>query len=358
MQRISCVISLTLALTACGSKTGSGASPTESSPSESASSSSSSSSSTSGSSGAPSSDPDAGSSEPPPPASTPVRFVAMGDTGTGSEDQLKIGNAIAAFCKIRGCDFVQLLGDNLYPTGASSADDPIWQTHFETPYAAVDLDFWAVLGNHDYGHDGAGTEPGKGKSQIDYTAKSKKWKMPSAYWHHVPPAGVGAVEVIGLDTNPVFVGNTLYPGQDAAQRKDVDAWVAASKAEWKIAVGHHPYLSNGKHGNAGSYDKVPIAPFNGKNVKSFLEDTVCGKVDLYLSGHDHSRQWLTGDCKGTALAVSGAGAKTTSLGGKNPALFESLGLGFLYVAIDGKKLTAEFVDENGNTEFSHTITKP
>ncbi len=362
MHRFSCVVSLALVVVACGGEADSGASPGESSSSGGSSSGSSGSTSTSSSSSSSSGDPggktDGGSSGTTPPASKPVRFVAMGDTGTGSNDQLKVGNAIAAFCKTRGCDFVQLLGDNIYPSGASSADDPVWQTHFETPYAAVDLDFWVVLGNHDYGHDGAGTDPGKGKNQIAYTAKSKKWKLPSAYWHNVPPSGGGAVELFGLDTNAIFIGNTLYPGQDAAQRKDVGAWIAASKAEWKIVVGHHPYLSNGKHGNAGSYDKVPLPPFNGKNVKSFLEETVCGKVDLYLSGHDHSRQWLNESCKGTELAVSGAGAKATELGGKNPVLFESLELGFLYIVIDGKKLTAEFVDENGNTEFTHTITKP
>src|SRR5690606_20769826 len=130
---------------------------------------------------------------------------------------------------------------------------------------------------------------------------------------------------------------------------------------WKIAVGHHPYLSNGPHGNAGDYDAkfgVSIPPINGKGVKSFFDEVVCGKVDLYLSGHDHSRQWLNESCKGTELAVSGAGAKATELPGKNATLFQSLELGFLYIVIDGKKLTAEFVDENGNVEFTHTMQKP
>src|SRR4051812_17506479 len=129
---------------------------------------------------------------PPPPDSGPpesniVRFVAMGDTGTGTNDQHKIGNTVSAFCAQRGCDFIQLLGDNLYDTGASSVDDPIWKTNFETPYSAVDLDFWVALGNHDYGADGAGTEFGKGQNEVDYSGKSPKWKLPSAYWHKAPP---------------------------------------------------------------------------------------------------------------------------------------------------------------------------
>lgn len=317
--------------------------------------------SSSGGPGASSGDPGDGSDAGSPGTNNPatpsvVRFIAMGDTGTGSNDQIKVGNTISAFCKSRGCDFVTLLGDNIYDSGASSADDPIWQTHFETPYAAIDLDFFAVLGNHDYGHGGAGTDFQKGKNEIDYTAKSTKWKMPAAYYHFVPKTGDGAVELFALDTNMAMFG------QDKAQRTDVGGWLSASKAEWKIAIGHHPYKSNGPHGNAGSYDEkygVPLPPpINGNGVKSYLQETICGKVDLYLSGHDHSRQWLNESCKGTELAVSGAGAKATELVGNNPSLFESLELGFLYVVIDGKKLTAEFIDENGKTEFTHTMTKP
>ncbi len=92
-------------------------------------------------------------------------------------------------------------------------------------------------------------------------------------------------------------------------------------------------------------------------MKSFLEDVVCGKVDLYISVHDHSQQWLDVGCKGTELVVSGAGAKTTELVGSNPNLFQTIALGFLYVVIDGNKLTAQFIDEDGVVEFTHTKTK-
>lgn len=357
-MRLSGLVGLALVIAACGGGEGGTSSGTPDPAGTSGGGDSPSSSGSPGaSSGTPAGDNDAGS--PPgsnnPATPTTVRFIAMGDTGTGSNDQLKVGNTIAALCKARGCDFVTLLGDNIYDSGASSVDDPIWQTHFETPYAAINLDFYAVLGNHDYGHGGAGTDFQKGKNEIDYTAKSTKWKMPAAYYHHVPKTGGGAVELFALDTNMAMFG------QDSAQRKDVGGWIAASKADWKIAIGHHPYKSNGPHGNAGSYDEkfgVSLPTVNGKSVKSYLDDVICGKVDLYLSGHDHSRQWLNESCKGTELAVSGAGAKATELVGKNPYLFQSIELGFLYVVIEGKKLTAEFVDENGQTEFTHTMTKP
>lgn len=312
-----------------------------------------SSSSSGGSSSGDPGDPDGGTTETP---TTPKRvaFIAMGDTGEGNDGQKKVANAIEGVCSKRGCDFVQLLGDNIYDSGVESVDDPLWQTAFEIPYAAINLPFYAVLGNHDYGHGGTGTDFPKGKNEIDYTAKSTKWKMPAASYHFT----VSNLEIFALDTNKILLDGIGTSSSD--QEKNVPQWIAASTAEWKIAVGHHPYKSNGPHGNAGNYEpNVPIpGPWKGNKVKSFLEDRVCGKVDLYLSGHDHSRQWLNVSCNGTELAVSGAGAKATSLPGSNPTLFQSLELGFLYIAIEGKKLTAEFIDENGNVEFTHTIQKP
>jgi hypothetical protein len=259
-----------------------------------------------------------------------------------------VADAISAFCAKNGCDFVQLLGDNIYDSGVSSVDDPLWQTKFETPYAGVNLPFWAVLGNHDYGGNGAGNEFKKGQHEIDYTKKSTKWKMPSAYYHRT----ASNVEIIGLDTNMQMFS------QDAAQKTEVAKWISESTQKWKIAFGHHPILSNGPHGNAGIYEGIPFVPVvSGAGVKSFMDSVICGKVDFYICGHDHSRQWLKDTCKGTELAVSGGGASTTELKGKNPTYFQSDTIGFFYVVIDGNKLTGSFVDGSGKVEFTRTLTK-
>jgi tartrate-resistant acid phosphatase type 5 len=282
---------------------------------------------------------------------TPLRFIVVGDVGKGTADQKKVAATMVQFCATRGCDFVWFLGDNIYPSGISSPDDPQMKSKFEDLYGPLNIDVFAVLGNHDYGANGLGTDFARGMNEVEYTAKSPHWKMPAPHYRLTK----GAVEFFALDTNLVMFG------RDDDQRAVVPAWVAQSTAEWKIAVGHHPYLSNGPHGNAGDYDRgiVPTPPpVNGASVKSFYEGTVCGKVDLLLTGHDHSRQWLTDTCKGTALAVSGAGAEGTELKGKNPTRFQSNKLGFLYLSILGKKLDAEFVDDAGATDFSYSITKP
>ena len=281
-----------------------------------------------------------------PDAALPsVRFVAMGDTGKGNKEQGDVAAGIAAKCQKDGCDFVQLLGDNIYDSGVGSTSDPEWTAKFVTPYQGIALDFWAVLGNHDYGANGAGTDFPRGQFEIDYSKVNTKWHMPAAYWQRT----VGDVGFFAADTNMIF----FY--QDAKQRTDMTAWLAASKSTWKIALGHHPYLSNGPHGNAGNYDGIPLV---GANVKSFMDDVVCGKADVYISGHDHNRQWLTATCKGTELIVSGAGASTTALKTTNTTYFQKDTVGFLYVRISGKTFTAEFCDAQGNVEYTRTLTKP
>ena len=43
-----------------------------------------------------------------------IRFVALGDTGTGDENQKKVAASAKRTCQKDGCDFVLLLGDNFY----------------------------------------------------------------------------------------------------------------------------------------------------------------------------------------------------------------------------------------------------
>jgi tartrate-resistant acid phosphatase type 5 len=278
-----------------------------------------------------------------------VRFVALGDTGKGTADQTRVGQAIAAKCARDGCDFVQLLGDNIYESGVTSVDDPQWQQKFEQPYAAVNVPFWVVLGNHDYGGAGLGFEPARAQAQVAYSAKSSKWKLPATYYRR----SVSNVEFFGLDTMVAMVN------QHAQQRTEVSAWIAQSRATWKIAFGHHPYLSNGTHGNAGNYD-APVGVLlgsHGPGVKELIDAAVCSRADFYISGHDHSLQWLSATCSGTELIVSGTGASPTSLPGVNPAHYQSVKLGFLYAVISGNTFTGSFIDVDGKVEFTRTVSK-
>lgn len=294
-----------------------------------------------------------------PDAGTIVRFIAVGDTGKGNAGQNSVGQAMGTICAQRGCDFVVLLGDNFYPTGVSSVTDPQWQTAFVQPYSTVNAPFYAVLGNHDYGGDGAGYEANKADVEVAYSQTNPKWRMPSLHYRFTQ----AHAEFFALDTNRSFWGPN--GSGDTQTRADLNAWLAGSTATWKIALGHHPYKSNGPHGNAGNYDCQPILgqcvslPLftDGRHIKNFLETVVCGRADVYLSGHDHSLQWLTPTCNGTHLLVSGGGASSTTNDMKNPVHYQTTDLGFLYVEINGRTFTGTFYGETGNVLFTRSFTK-
>ncbi len=119
------------------------------------------------------------------------------------------------------------------------------------------------------------------------------------------------------------------------------------KSRWKIAFGHHPYISNGIHGNAAG------------NIERFFADYVCGKIDLYLSGHDHNLQVLPGPsaCPGTFVVSGGGGKNTYRLPGKNPARFQARTFGFAYVRVTPAQLSVEMIDAEGRALHSAQITR-
>lgn len=308
-------------------------------------------------------DPEPTPGEVPPsvdPGTTPtpdgegLRFVVLGDGGEGNDNQYLVGSQVAAVCAERGCEFALYLGDNFYDTGVSSVEDEQFDLKFEMPYAELSIPFYVVLGNHDYGGGGIGLDldSGKAQYQIDYSDRSSKWTLPAAFYTFE----AGGAQFFGLDTN------SLMWGRDVDIQADwLSSELAASDARWTFAFGHHPYLSNGSHGNAGNYEGLPsITPIAaGTSVRDFMEDSVCGAIDVYFAGHDHTRQWLEPKC-GTQFFVSGAAAKTTDLERRddNPVRFEDDGKpGFLWVEIQGDTLNAAFFSDSTTPDYEDSVSK-
>ena len=298
--------------------------------------------------------------EPPPPPPPPelVRFVALGDGGEGNDDQYAVAAAMKAVCDAKddelgdGCSFALYMGDNFYDDGVDGVDDDQFQDKFELPYADIDFPFMVVLGNHDYGV--TSLEPWKVSAQVEYTDHSTKWTMPDRYYEFIEEH----VQFLGLDTNAIMVEAIL--GESGQDTWLDDAIAFETSVQWRIAYGHHPYLSNGEHGNAGNFEGTSWLPIvNGDSIKDFVEDHMCGQIDVYLCGHDHNRQWIGNTC-GTEFIVAGAAAKTTDFAHRdgNSVLFEDdTAEGFLWVEIRDNVLTGEFYDKDGTLQFTHTLTK-
>ncbi len=299
-----------------------------------------------------------------------VRFAALGDQGKGNDAQRKVGAALGTVCAQKGCDFVVLLGDNFYESGVDSVTDPQWKTGFVEPYATVDAGFYVTLGNHDYGASGRGTDIGHEQAELDYARINSKWILPA---HHYKWS-LGPADFFSADTNrsmlrrcnrynPLCAGHSI---DDDDVRRDFTKWLATSTNTWKVAIGHHTYRSNGKHGNAGNYDGLSYLPIvNGEGVREFVDEIVCGKADVYLCGHDHTREWIQSTCTSagssinTEIIVSGGGASVTPFEGpgENPFYWRASSSGFLYVVIEGRTFTGTFYNDQGVAEFTRSFTK-
>lgn len=289
----------------------------------------------------------------PPPPRQVVRFIAMGDTGEGNMAQYDVSRAVEMVCMVQGCDFVVLLGDNFYDDGVSSVNDSQFRTKFEEPYANLQLPFWITLGNHDFGE--IPLQFWRTDHQIEYSMMSWKWNMPDHFYAFVEEH----VTFISLDTNMIMLG--LEWVRD--QREWFEEQVDRATTPWIIAYGHHPYKSNGRHGNAGNYEGVGridvTGLVSGEQLEDFFDDEFCGNVDLYLAGHDHNRQWLEPHC-GTELIVSGAGAKNTDFerrDGNRIKYEDDTVEGFFWIEIADDTMTVEAWNRNGTMDHRGTMTR-
>ncbi|MHB8633196.1 MAG: metallophosphoesterase [Thermoplasmatota archaeon] len=310
-----------------------------------------------------------------PPVSTaphagPTGFLVFGDAGTGGPSQFVVAKAMEGVCQARGCRFALEVGDNLYESGASSPYDPQFEAKFERPYANLSFPIWVVLGNHDNAGNPAGSDGGlgawypAGDNEVAYGVRtnrtSDRWHMPARFYGFQ----VGDIAFFALDTNTLVYEDVPLPPDAQAHVRAQSAWLDgalqnATGARWKIALGHHPYLSNGPHGNAGAYDGHPGVPaLSGDYLKGFFEAHLCGKVQLYLSGHDHDLEWLSAvpSCGSTQFIVSGGGgASTYNLTGSDPVRFQEQTLGFWWLQEGPNGLLAVAYDAGGHPLFSGTL---
>lgn len=321
---------------------------------------------------------DAGGEDVAPEEPEITRFIVMGDTGEGNPAQLRVAQGAQARCdRAGGCDGFLMLGDNIYDTGPESATDPQFDSKVDEPYRDLKmgpppaagqpdnrqrLPIYASLGNHDLG--GAGLNRDLIQHYLDYAQQHDWFYFPSAWWEKK----VGNVHLMALETNSLAYLGTKYDEQG----RMVEDVLSQTDARWTIVFGHHPYRSDGQHGNAGSYEGIPgDLTYLGGEFRKWVDEFVCNRADFYLSGHDHNRQWFnsvpdiptwpvwesdTRPCN-SWFAVSGAGAKLRDMKDRdNDLAFGEPTLGFLFMEFHEDKVVAEYCDADGNTEWTRTLT--
>lgn len=287
-----------------------------------------------------------------------VRFVAFGDAGQASQAgptaQTAVGNAMAEVCAERGCDLALEFGDNFYLSGVQSTTDTQWQDKFENPYANLKVPVFATLGNHDNSNSaGEGSNNARGDIQVAYHSAAenvnRKWNMPARYYRFTAPLARQGndfpinhpqpqvmaekpvspiVEFLSLDSNPLTAiaidpaPQWNYLTYGPMQLQWYQQAIMASKAPWKIAFAHHPYVSNGLHGNAGDFDGsgllagLPLT-VSGKPWLDFHNESTCKLgVDFFMFGHDHDLEWLepVSKCGKTQFVLSGTSEQPRAFG--------------------------------------------
>ena len=142
-----------------------------------------------------------------------LHFIALGDWGTGHEDQKDVGDAMGRKCEMGlnnqqmvhsgRCDLILSLGDNIYPIGVSSANDTQFYKKWKDIYTHQGISQlnWSVMskckrncrshfvfipfyhryltpGNHDHGNHKS-VVPNPELFQLQFSKIEPRWRMPS-----------------------------------------------------------------------------------------------------------------------------------------------------------------------------------
>jgi hypothetical protein len=280
-----------------------------------------------------------------------IVFAALGDQGRTTPMQAAIAKSVREACADR-CKFVLLMGDNLYEEGVASPEDA---ARLECIVDSYPTDFkYLVLGNHDYHILTPSLD--RARAELEWIRSAQGRDAGARGGHHFYTFEVGPVRLVGLDTNYLVRGRI-----DETYREILDGIgrVRRRPDGWTVVFGHHPYLSNGPHGSAGSFRDAGLSLWHGRFFKYFMEQHVIGRADLYLAGHDHNMQFFPPVAgSNTAFAVAGSGARCTPRGGGRDEApwFERYGHGFTLVEASPTRLTLRFFSFDGRPLWGAVTT--
>ena len=196
-----------------------------------------------------------------------VRFMVVGDTGTGTDKQHELASIMLRYWQSFPFEFALMMGDNMY--GSEKAAD--YKAKFEDVYKPLmerKVKFYATLGNHDE------------SNQRFY----EHFNMNGEEYYSFRK---GNISFYALNSNYM----------DKKQIKWFEEKLTADTADWKVVFFHHPpYSSGAKHGSETGLREV-VEPL-------FLKYG----VNVVLAGHEHFYERLKPQ-KGIYYFISGAGGK-------------------------------------------------
>ena len=246
-----------------------------------------------------------------------VRFLVIGDSGTGDAEQYETAAQIVKWRQKFPFTFAIMLGDNMY--GSERPQDFV--NKFERPYAPLlgeKVEFNAALGNHD--------DP----NQVFYKPFNLGGKRYRTFRK-------GDVRFFALDSN------YLDPEQLAWLEKELQA----SGSDWKIAYFHHPMYSSAYHGPTIEVRNALEPLFQKYNV------------DVVFAGHEHVYERIYPQ-KGIYYFVEGGSAKLRahdiSKSAQMAAGFDT-DRSFMLVEIAGNEMFFQTISRKGQTVDSGILPR-
>lgn len=262
----------------------------------------------------------------------PVEFsiIFTGDTGTGDSDQAMVATAM----KKEGIDELRILGDVIYEAGLNSETDKQFDKKFYSQYK----DFKKIgiaLGNHDHAGD------------VDAWIKLAK-RYPNVFFpNYYYSEKINDLCLMTIDSEMIdqSLSSEFTKGQTEWIRNTLQGFYAA-ECKLIIAMAHHPRYSIGEHGDA-EY-----------NFKKFFDSELAGKIDIYISGHDHNLSY-EGEVAKTHHITTGAGGQLRDLAHR-PRVYGASKLGYVvmdYLGSGKAKFTFKTIkDSVVKSEYSVEIS--
>jgi len=220
-----------------------------------------------------------------------VSFIVYGDSRDASPSPKRHGKVTSHFLKHKS-EFVISTGDLLLggPEGSSSVFGSDWTDNFFGPLQGVfqRLPYYLVVGNHD--------------QDAPESAKALQTVFPvfAKAFHH--SFQLGNIHFVIL-----HVANQMKEFQ-RQKRWFVEEMNKARNADWRVVLLHVSPFTNGKYRNSS---------WTLEGREEFLRACVQNKVDLVLSGHDHSYQRFL-PLKTTESDTHAVLFVVTALAGTNP----------------------------------------
>jgi 3',5'-cyclic AMP phosphodiesterase CpdA len=248
----------------------------------------------------------------------PVRFIAFGDSGAGSEDQRTLLEQMQQV----PFELAILAGDIAYMSGRL---DELEVNYFEIYESLIgSIPFYPITGNHEYDTDDAA--PFREVFALPDNASDERWY---AFDH-------GPVHFVALDTE-------LMNDEQAAW---LEADLSSTKHPWIVVFAHRPPYSSGSHGSSSRFREL-FGPILERH-----------QVSLVITGHDHHYERTTPQRGVTYLVTGGGGKSTRTLGTELPeTAFSEPVVHFVHVTVEREELTLRAIDATGQEFDSAVISR-